>query len=200
MHSKVDSIQAAKQKFNDAVRTLLYPRNKKEEQTYKSLVVYIDRLRLQKKVTTLQVEEVFNISYIRTLEYINKNGIEIKKPIVFLKKTALNVIREAVRQEMKYSFYEPAIIDNFSDNTQREINNTSLNFLEELNRTEIKQLYFILKKLSLIDYKILWLWKIEQMKWKDIVEDLKNEEKLSVNAVKKRGQRIMEKLRKEIEL
>ena len=200
MQSKVDFIQTAKQNFNDAVRDLLYPKNEKEEQVYKSLVAYIYRLRKQRKVTTLQVEEIFHVSYIRALEYINKNEIEIDKPVAFLKKTALNVIRETVRQEMKYSFYEPADIDKFSDDTQNKVSNASFKFAEELNGPEIKQLNLALNKLSPTEYEILYLWKVKQMRWKDIVEKVKNEEELSVNTAKKRGQRIMEKLRKEIKL
>lgn len=192
---KTDSTQAAKEKLDCAVVILLNPITPEDHYKSKSFLSYIGRLLRQNKMFHLEVQEVFPELYLRAVNYVHKNNAEINNPNAFLKRVAVYYINELIRKKMKYLSYEPNILDDQIDPSQTK----EESYFERFNQNDLKRFYSLLEKLSWSDKEILRLWKIEDYKWKNIATELeKHGEYLSLDSAKKRGERLMKRMRKEM--
>lgn len=192
---KGDATQTAIDKFNNAVKSLLNPCNEEEVRKSNSLFLFIRNLLRNKQITNIEEKEVFTEAYLRALKSIKKRKQEIVHPTAFLKKIATYYVSEIQREQVKYLCYDTKILDEQTDPLQTK----SGSYLESFSEQQLDNLDNFLDQLSPLDKKILDLWQIDDMKWKDIVEQLKDQgEFLSTISARKRGQRIMDKLKKQM--
>lgn len=190
------SAKTPKEKLDLAFAILLNPKTAEEHYKSKSFLLYICRLLGQNKITDVETKEVFTEVYIRAAGYIDRKNLEIKNPNAFLKRVAVNYINEIIREKIKRFSYDPTILEDQIDPSQTQ----DESYLEGFSQDNLKRFSSVLEKLSWSDKEILRLWKIEDQKWKDIVIELdKRGECLSVDSAKKRGERLMKRLRKEME-
>ncbi len=186
-------IQAAINKFNNNIQILSNPRTEEDYRRSNSLLIYIRNLIQQRNIVNIEPEEIFTESYIRAQEYIKRNGKEVINTVPFLKKIALNCVREIHRKQKKELLCDPTIFENLISTTTTT---SSESFLENLSKEEQDNVKSKLNKLSPLDKQIIQLWQVERWKWKNIVDELKKQgENLSLVNARKKGERIMKKLK-----
>ena len=185
------------QKFNHAVKTLLSPNTEQETKISNSLFGFIgqkiNQMRLKGNV---EIKEIINESYIRGMKYIEKNGKEIINADAFIKRTSCNVLQEMSRKSVKSIPLEPVAIE--EGWRLRSFKEEKIS--ERLSENEIKRFRLILENLPPLDYIILYLRVVEKLKSKEIVNELKRTHIMSESNVRQKGLRIVNKIRKEMNL
>ena len=179
--------------FKLEIKRLLSP---KASDKYLSLCSFVKGLLLQYKLYSIvDVDEVINESVLRSLSYIKNKQKEIESPLPFLKRVSLNVVREMHRKHRKFQGGE---IGQFLD---KIVADNSFNCLpyEDFSDHQIRSLRRSLQKLSPQQRQILHLWKVEELSWKEIVQAIDGEA-LNINTAKKQGERLLKKLRKEVNM
>ncbi|MEO0540365.1 MAG: sigma-70 family RNA polymerase sigma factor, partial [Cyanobacteria bacterium P01_A01_bin.105] len=167
--------------FNHEIHRLLKLRNAEA----RSLLVYIDRsLRQFRLQGRFSVIEIFAIAYLRGIEKLSRTPNDpIQKPAAWMRKTIFNVIREKSRESKK----ECSLVFDIEDDAEQLVDDETIN-LDILAVTEAFQC------LSIQEQKILRLKHVEGQSWKEVLASM-NEPYLSLSALRKRGQRALDKLR-----
>ena len=188
--------QTAINNFKIEVENLLNPNNEDDIKTSNSLFLHIRKLLKQFRITIIDEKEVFSEAYLRSIEYIKKNnGEKIKNPAGLIRIIALNYIKETSRKQKKYLVYDPHILEK----RQEFKSEVKESFKEHLSQEQLNLFYSFLNNLPWLEKKIIVLWKIKQMKWKEIVNEIKRDgETLSSVNARKRGERIFKKMKAEI--
>ena len=187
------SLEKAISSFNSRIKQLLSP---KTPENYLRLCSFVKGLLIQYKLnSTTDADEVINESILRGFLYIKNKQKEIEYLLPFLKRVSLNVVREMHRKRRKL---QGGDLNQFLDEI---VADNSVNYLpfEDFSDRQIQSLRCSLQKLSTQEHQILYLWKVEELSWKEIVQVI-DEERLSIDAAKKRGERILKKLRKEVNM
>ena len=181
--------------FDHVIQELLSPTTAEKRIKSNALFAYVQRLIKQFNLFDVDVEDVITESYLRAIKYIEKTGKEIHVPEAFIKRTSLNVVREMSRKRNRFQTTDYDSVQ-YQITADEELSNLAC---EEFSDTQIESLKLSLHKLKPQDRKMLILWKIDRLAWKQIVEELSADgQKLTVSAARKRGQRILEKLRREV--
>jgi RNA polymerase sigma factor (sigma-70 family) len=172
--------------FKSAVEKLLKPDNPHA----KSLFAFIRRTLGQYKLTGIYSEsDIFNEAFERGLR--KSESERIINPKAWLRSTSFNVMKENVRLAMKTTSLDEDILSD-----QEEECFEDLTFGNETFEVCRKAVVEAFSKLNHQDRKIIELRCLEGRTWKDVREKL-GENKTNLPALRQRGQRALEKLRKE---
>lgn len=174
----------AVQKFNEEVYILL----KANTAQARSLFAYIQRslwqYRLDKRIT---VTDVFIEAYIRGVKYLLSSGGEtIKKPSAWMRITILNVIREKSRDSKRLVSLDWDLVSETEEagTSETDYSECFVAIMQAFNQ------------LSHDERKIIQLRYFENKSWQAVREKL-GESELTLAALRKRGQRTLDKLRQE---
>lgn len=172
------------QKFNSELTSLLDADNPQA----RSLLAFIRRslwqYNLQDKISVI---DIFVNAYLRGVEQLlSPSGKSIQHPKAWMRGTTLNVIREHARKQQKECQLSIEPIDELS---QRLVDDS---VVEENLDTVAKAFH----RLSHDDRKLLELKYLQGMSWKEVRDKL-GKPNDSLPALRKRGQRTLDKLRTE---
>lgn len=185
----------AKKSFESEISRLLNPKNEKEKAASNAFFAYIKRLINQFDLYTATPDDIISEAYIRAVNFIKTREVEIKSPEAFMKTISVNVIREMNRKQIKFSSLEPNELE-----LKVKLDDFSTNLVyEDCYNSNSNSIKVAIQKLNPIDRKIIFLWKVEELSWKEVVKELSSSgENLNVVSARKRGQRALERLRKEL--
>lgn len=191
------------QQFKTELQFLLKPCNPR----FHSLTYFIRRSLWQFNLQTVCTEnEIIHEAYLRGTKLTAK-GVAIHRPDAWLRKTALNIVRELSRKTRRC----PSIaMDGLSDtqrdkmlekaiSADREEGAIGAAVIEEDLETVRMAMRDLMQELPEIDRAILWLSIVEGYSWKQVSEYLTvliGEPGQTEVALRKRKQRILERLRK----
>jgi RNA polymerase sigma factor (sigma-70 family) len=150
----------------------------------RSLLSYIRRtLRQYGLAGTYAESDIFNEAYIRGITYILKGG-EIRSPKAWMRTTAFHIISEWSRYAKRYRSLDYGCT---------EIPSAE----EKAIDLDIRTVYAALRKLAPEDRRIIRLKAVEGLSWKEVQQQLveMGEHHQTEEALRKRGQRAMQKLR-----
>jgi DNA-directed RNA polymerase specialized sigma24 family protein len=181
--------------FSSAIKELIEPSTTESQIKSNGLFAYI-RYKIERfNLKNIDIEEVISESYYRGIKYIKNTGKAIEIPEAFLKRTSLNVVREMKLQQNKFCGTDYSSVEYKISVDEPRIGL----FSEEFSKSQFESLKLAFQKLQLQDRQLIYLRVVEEYSWQDIVQELSTaEEKLTVTTARKRGQRILEKLRKEL--
>ena len=164
------------------------------QQSDKDLLRVIQRRLKQYGVSEfLAAEDILHESFIRTQKAIVQQGTVIDNIPAWLNRVSLNVIREQGRRIKHNHRTYQKIKTNFEANSQYTEPET---FIERYAQY-IDQLPLVLNGLSATDQDILDLWLVKKCSWKVVSDHLTQTESKPVSeaAARKRGQRVLKKLK-----
>jgi|GEM_PF-3502684 DNA-directed RNA polymerase specialized sigma24 family protein len=193
----VDPVQSnqARKFFESEISRLLNPKNEEEKAASNAFFAYIKRLIYQFNLYTAEPYEITSEAYIRAINFIKTREEEIKSPVAFMKGISVNVIREMSRKQIHSSPVEPKELES---KVKLDDFNTNLVY-EDFYNSSSNSLKAAIQTLNSKDRKIIFLWKVEELPWKEVVKKLSSSgETLNIASARKRGQRALERLRKEL--
>ncbi len=182
-------------RFNTEIQFLLKPKNPRA----RSLHSFIRRTLRQFNLNDIYTEiDIFNEAYLRGVS-LTKTGTAINSPNAWMRKTAFNVIRELsrrCRREQSVVYNQLAKIDQVESEVASGLKEDSL-VSDQVIETDIQAVLLSLQELDLKDSRIIQLRTIQELSWKEVSQHLVElgEEVQSEAALRKRGQRAMERLR-----
>jgi DNA-directed RNA polymerase specialized sigma24 family protein len=181
--------------FNRDVQFLLKPNNPHA----RSLLAFIHRTLRQFGLESYITEvDVFVEAYLRGVNYTRQSGERILQSRAWLRKTAYNIIREWQRDRARYcnaafdELLEQGVAGHHEDRPAGDLERDSV-WVED----EIRSVLQAFKGLEECD-RALIQWKVlENLPWQTIQDRLvaQGEERVSLPALRKRGQRALERLR-----
>lgn len=184
------------QQFNVEIQSLL----KRQNSHARSLYYFIKRGLKQFNLDSLYTEiDIFNQAYLRGVN-LTKSGTAIKNPKAWMRTTAFNVIRELSRSHQRdHSVVYDELVE--ADQAKLEIASIQMeNFLvsDEVIETDLQAVWLAWQELDLKDRLIIDLKFIRDLSWKEIRQHLLDlgEPIQTETALRKRGQRAIERLRK----
>ncbi|MBD2465734.1 sigma-70 family RNA polymerase sigma factor [Oscillatoria sp. FACHB-1407] len=166
--------------FNAEIYCLLKANNPRT----RSFLSFIKRTLRQFHLEDIHTEfDIFNESYLRGVDFILK-GSSIKSPKAWMRKTAYNVIRERSRDNHRCQPVESEYMEALLVSEE----------IIELDLEVVRQAYL---ELESSDRQILELRIVENLSWRDIGERFveMGESPQNEPALRKRGQRAMQRLR-----
>jgi DNA-directed RNA polymerase specialized sigma24 family protein len=178
--------------FNLEIQLLLKPHNPHARSLLAFIYRTIRQFRLEQHVTEI---DIFIEAYLRGVRYTQQQGRTIHQPKAWIRKTAYNIIRECKREHQRYcsvafdemlehslAGHPPEAVDDgwkdrFADNIQAVLS--------------------AFQSLSAADQQLIQWRVVEGRSWETIRELLigQGEPQLSGAALRKRGQRALERLR-----
>ncbi|MEM6424543.1 MAG: sigma-70 family RNA polymerase sigma factor [Cyanobacteria bacterium P01_D01_bin.128] len=174
----------AVQQFNEAIYVLL----KVNTAHSKSLLAYIRRLLWQYHLDRqLTATEIFIDAYVRGVQYLLSSGETIKKPSAWMRITVLNVIREKSRERKRSIPLTWEVVSDDMDKTSTSESGDEECFLAVIQA---------FNNLNHDDRKIIQLRFFESKSWEEVREKV-GESDLTTSTLRKRGQRALERLRRE---
>jgi DNA-directed RNA polymerase specialized sigma24 family protein len=181
------------QQFNRDVQFLLKPNNPHA----RSLLAFIQRtirqFGLQAHITEI---DIFVEAYLRGVKHTQQHQEEIRQPKAWMRRTAYNIIRECKRDRMHYS---TLAFDELMDQGRLLVDASSPSGVEDdVIIHAIDSVLQAVNTLSSSD-RALIQWKvIEGCSWQEVQTRLiaQGEERVSQAALRKRGQRSLERLRR----
>jgi DNA-directed RNA polymerase specialized sigma24 family protein len=189
------SFTQARKNFESEISKLLNPETEEEIAKSNLFFAYLKRLINQFGLSTAEPYDIVSEAYIRAVNSINKKEENIKSIQAFMKIISLNLIREMSRNQIRLLTFEP---NELETKIKLDYFNDSLVY-EDCYNSSSKSLKAAIQKLNSIDRKIIFLWKVEELSWKEIVQELNSSgENLKITSARKRGQRALERLRKEL--
>lgn len=165
-------------------KTEIYCLLQAESPRARSLLSYIRRTLRQYGLAGIYNEsDIFNEAYIRGITYTLK-GEEIKSPKAWMRKTAFHIISELSRDSKRCGLLDHDCPDNPLVD-------------EEAIDLDLQTVRAALDELSPEDRRIIKLKAIEGLSWKEVQQQLVEigEVHQTEEALRKRGQRAMQKLR-----
>ncbi|MBE9136847.1 sigma-70 family RNA polymerase sigma factor [Nodosilinea sp. LEGE 07088] len=181
------------QQFNRDVQFLLKPNNPHA----RSLLAFIQRtirqFGLQAHVTEI---DIFVEAYLRGVKHTQQHQEEIRQPKAWMRRTAYNIIRECKRDRMHYS---TLAFDELMDQGRPLVNASPPSGVED--EVIVKAIDSVLQAVNALSPsdRALIQWKvIEGCSWQEVQTRLiaQGEERVSHAALRKRGQRSLERLRR----
>jgi formylglycine-generating enzyme required for sulfatase activity len=202
--------------FNNDVQSLLKPQNPHA----RSLLAFIQRtirgFGLQGYVTEV---DIFVEAYLRGVKYTQQHQEEILQPKAWMRRTAYNIIREIARDRQQYSsiaFDESMQEMPAADNSLNSILDEGAELIEQRSAADdswslnadkdnlsaaLEAVQTALETLSLEDRRLIQWQLIEGLTWQEIqtrilAESESEAELIPLATLRKRGQRVLEKLRR----
>jgi DNA-directed RNA polymerase specialized sigma24 family protein len=184
--------------FRADVQALMRPHNPEGL----SLRLFIRQKLHQFKLNTICSEdEILHEAFLRGVKR-TESGITIQRPGAWLRTTALNVIRESSRSHRR----NPSIqFDGLTEHEQARIEKEHLTWVgnctcisSEICESYLQSVMNAYQELQPLDRKIIYLKVVHGLSWREVAEKLSSEDKVPHReaALRKRGQRIFERLRK----
>lgn len=172
------------QQFNTELTSLLDANNPQA----RSLLAFIRRSLWQYNLQDrISVIDIFVNAYLRGVEQLlSSSDKTIQNPKAWMRSTTLNVIREQARKQQKECQLSVDVIDK---SPQRLVDDSTI----EVNLDAVVKAFY---RLEHDDRKLLELKHLQGMSWKEVREKL-GKPGASLPALRKRGQRALEKLRGE---
>lgn len=192
--TKSDTVIQKQNSFKNSTKRILNNRNK-----YAPIAAYIQSLIKRFRLKTIvEIEEIFNESYIRGLDYIKRENKEIKNIEAFIKRTSLNVIREKRRKQTKHQG-----IDTNSCQDSIPANEMFNDFFHEnFSDSQIESLKVKLRELNTRkpqDFEILWYSVVLDKSAKEVASSLTSKKnKLAASTIRQRKSRTLRKLKEEL--
>ncbi len=200
--------------FNNDVQSLLKPKNPHA----RSLLAFIQRtirnFGLQAYVTEV---DIFVEAYLRGVKYTQQHQEEIRQPKAWMRRTAYNIIREIARDRQQYSsiaFDESMQEMPATDSSLNSILDEGAELIEQMSvgddswplteekdnlSAALEAVQTALETLSLEDRRLIQWQLIEGLTWQEVQNRILAEEGgdlISLAALRKRGQRALERLRR----
>lgn len=175
-----------KQQFNEVINYLLTSSNQ-------DCLATLNFVRKKVKQFHLgcDIYVVMSDVYLRGIKFI-ENGGEIKRPLSWIKATALNVIREMSRRQKKITV-DSSLLEAYLDTTVVEPDAE-----EAFGAAEWIKLQSALVKLRPDDQNILNLRWVKGLSWKEIAQSLsKDGQQMQEGTARKRGGRAFNRLREQ---
>ena len=166
-----------------------------------SLAYFIRRILRQFDLNTVYTEnDILNEAYLRG-EKLARSGTAILCPEAWLRKTALNIVREWSRKARRHRLVAlDRLAANDRDKIENDVTTNRANTLvdEEVIAADFEAVRVALQELTESDRAILQLKVIQGYSWKQVSESLvrAGEPPQSEAALRKRKQRILEQIRK----
>jgi DNA-directed RNA polymerase specialized sigma24 family protein len=177
----ISSVQPPElRQFNTEIYDLLRTQNPRA----RSLLSFIRRTLREFHIDSLHTEfEVFNEAYMRGVTFVLK-GNTIRSPKAWMRTTTFNVIRELSREQRRY---QPTDCENIEN----------LLVTEDVIELDIRSVAIALQSLELSDRRIIELKTMQNLSWKEVGQRLVElgEKHQNEAALRKRGQRAMQRLR-----
>lgn len=179
--------------FNVEIQFLLKPDNPHA----RSLLAFIQRTLRQFQLEDYITEvDIFIEAYLRGVRLTGEAGTAIQRPKAWMRQTALNIIRECKRDRLRYrlmaldELVEQAIVRQSPEEWESRWGDADIT-------EEIQAVIQALDSLEPMDRQLIWLRIIEGLSWKDVQVQLLAEGELPISnvALRKRGQRALERLR-----
>lgn len=171
---------------------ILTPKDANEHQRSRSLISYVKRLieQYRLKSTDVDVDDVLSEAFTRAIKKYENELIDF--PNALMRTFCFHIIREMKRRQTKY--------DLSKDGCLEEVENPAKDssFTDSLDFHKIEKLELFLKTLPNKDRKIIDLW---SKNWsdRDIARELTSSgDPISTPSVKKRRQRLIQRLRKKV--
>lgn len=151
--------------------------------------------------TSYSENDILHEAYLRGVA-LSKSGTSIQRPCAWLRKTAYNVIREHSRSQHRHSSIE---LDGLTELEQAQIEHQYFvlsisNALlgDKVLDVHLESVMRIWQELQPSERKIILLKYVEDLSWREVAEKLFAEEGVVQTevALRKQGQRIMERLRR----
>jgi DNA-directed RNA polymerase specialized sigma24 family protein len=185
----------ATRQFNLDVQFLLTPNNPHARSLLAFIYRTIRQFGLQGYITEV---DVFVEAYLRGVNYTNNSGERILQSRAWLRKTAYNIIREWKRDRSRYS---PAAFDElleqgavgYHEDPPLGVATADIPWAE----AEIQDVVRAFQGLEDADRRLIQWKVIENLSWQAIQARLvaQGEDAVSLAALRKRGQRALERLR-----
>lgn len=181
--------------FNIEIEFLLKPKNPRA----RSLYSFIKRTLWQFHLDGIYTEiDIFNQAYLRGVS-LTQSGTAINSPKAWIRTTAFNIIRELSRthqREQTVEYNELAEFDQAKLKIALMQESNSL-VSDEVIEADLQAVLLSLKELNPKECRIIQLRTIQNLSWKEVAQHLVElgEEVQSEVALRKQGQRVMERLR-----
>lgn len=174
---------SSRQAFDTQMRLILSTKNPEECTVLPFIERRLAQFNLSESVTAI---DILNEAYLRGVRLID-NGKHIDNPLAWIRVTSYNIIREYSRESKKNFHLEESMIGSPTDYNL-------LNY-QDIN-TDLEMVLLALEKLDEVEKEILRLKIIEQLKWKEILQVLKQKGIIfkSEAALRKRKERALEQL------
>ncbi len=182
---------AETQQFNRDVQFLLKPNNPHA----RSLLAFIKRtirqFELQGYVTEI---DIFVEAYLRGVRYTQQRQEQIHQPKAWMRRTAYNIIRECKRDRLHYSAlaFDELMEQGVADTTSPPAVN------DVVITDAINSVLRAFEALSVGDRNLIQWKVIDGLSWQAVQSQLvaEGEDRSSQAALRKRGQRALERLRR----
>ncbi len=182
--------------FNVEIESLLKQQNPRA----RSLIYFIKRELWQFNLDSIYTEvDILNEAYIRGVSLILKSGTAINNPLAWLRTTTWNIVRELSRSHQRY---QRVAYDELLESQKLRLELASMPSEDSLISDEVVELNIqaILSsfhELTSREQIIIQLKAMQGLSWKEVSQHLVKlgEEEQTEAALRKRGQRAMERLR-----
>jgi DNA-directed RNA polymerase specialized sigma24 family protein len=176
------------QQFNREVQFLLKPDNPHARSLLAFIKRTINQFGLQAYVTEI---DVFVEAYLRGVRYTQQQA-HIRQPKAWMRRTAYNIIRECKRDRLRYSAvaFDELMAQGRIAAAPPAVDDTAV-------AAAIASVLQALTELSVGDRRLIHWKVIEGLTWAEVQARLiaAGEERTSQTALRKRGQRALERLR-----
>ncbi|MGB3137842.1 MAG: hypothetical protein WBG38_05855 [Nodosilinea sp.] len=180
------------QQFNRDVQFLLKPNNPHA----RSLLAFIKRTIYQFGLQVYVTEiDIFVEAYLRGVRYTQQSQEQIRQPKAWMRRTAYNIIRECKRDRLRYS---AAAFDELMEQGSTEAEGTAPSGVaDDVIIGAMNTVMQALEALSPGDRSIIQWKVVDGLTWTEVQERLiaEGEDRVSQAALRKRGQRALERLR-----
>lgn len=183
---------AETQQFNRDVQFLLKPNNPHARSLLAFITRTIRQFELQGHVTEI---DIFVEAYLRGVRYTQQRQEQIHQPKAWMRRTAYNIIRECKRDRQHYS---ALAFDELMEQGQR-VDLTSPPAVNDAAITDaINSVIQAFEALSVGDRNLIQWKVIDSLSWQEVQTRLvaQGEDRASQAALRKRGQRALERLRR----
>lgn len=185
------------QQFNVEIESLLKQQNPRA----RSLNYFIKRQLWQFNLDGIYTEvDILNEAYIRGVSLIVKSGTGINNPLAWLRTTTWNIVRELSRSHQRYQAvaYDELLESHKSRLEIGSMQSEDSLISDEVVERNIQAVFSALHELKPRERIIVELKAMQGLSWKEVGQHLieLGEEEQTETALRKRGQRAMEQLRK----
>lgn len=186
-----DSAELHPSRIVEFAEILLNPQSPDEFKSSRSLRSFVESRLKQYRLKNTEVEEVLSEAFLRALKKHNNDIIRF--PQALMRSFCFNVVREMKRGQQRYITLEDKALERMLNPEE------DLAFLESVNLQTRKQLERFLEEFSSVDRQIVNFWS-QGYSNKEIAKQISDleEQSMTVECVKKRRQRLIERLRQKL--
>ena len=168
--------------YTDEVRSVLSSGNS----SFITLKAFVSIRLKQFKLSGLFCEAyIINEAYLRGWDKILEEGVRIKNPIPWVRKTCFNIIRELSRKEAKYCSIETDIFQ------EQESEDSDFNLTKEIMFIKLAYQMLDPREREILNLKI-----VDGLSWKEISKEMNlRGDRVGESALRKRKERALKKLR-----